>query len=62
MTSTIDQYALETTWSTRLTDDIILESIQGSIPKEMESIILGAITNLNNHKYIEDKEIFIIVF
>jgi len=62
MPNTIDQYALETTWSTRLTDDIILESIQGSIPKEMESIILGAITSLNSHKYIEDKEIFIKLF
>ena len=62
MTNAIDQYTLETTWSTRLTDDIILESIQGDIPPEMESNILGAITNLNTHKYIEDKEIFIKVF
>ena len=41
-----DQLALETTWSTRLTDDIILESIQGKIPPEMESNILGAINIL----------------
>jgi|LWDU01.1.fsa_nt_gi hypothetical protein len=62
MTNTTDQYTLETTWSTRLTDDIILESIQGSIPIEMESSILGAITSLNTHKYIEHREIFIKLF
>ena len=62
MPNTIDQYALETTWSTRLTDDIILESIQGSIPKEMESNIFGTIDHLNSHKYIDNKEIFIKIF
>ena len=54
-----DQYKLETTWSTRLTDDIILESIQGKIPPEMESNILGAINILNSNQYIDNKEIFI---
>ena len=57
-----DQYKLETTWSTRLTDDIILESIQGKIPTEMESNILGAINILNSNQYIDNKEIFIKVF
>ena len=46
-----DQLTLETTWSTRLTDDIILESIQGKIPTEMESNILGAIGSLNTVSY-----------
>tara|TARA_R100001530_G_scaffold33034_1_gene25964 strand:+ start:936 stop:2684 length:1749 start_codon:yes stop_codon:yes gene_type:complete len=62
MTNTTDQYALETTWSTRLTDDIILESIQGKIPLEMESNILGAINTLNSNQHIDNKEIFIKVF
>ena len=57
-----DQYALETTWSTRLTDDIVLEAIKGKVPLEMESSILGAIDNLNTHKYIDNKEIFIRLF
>jgi len=30
-----DQYKLETTLSTRLVDDIVLEALQGDIPEEM---------------------------
>ena len=62
MTEIIDQYTIETTWSTRLTDDIILESIQGQIPADMESNILNGIGFLNNNKHIDDKEIFIKLF
>jgi len=62
MSNITDQYTLETTRSTRLADDIVFESIQGSIPLEMESNILGNITNLNMHKYVEHKELFIKLF
>ena len=62
MSNITDQYTLETTRSTRLADDIIFESIQGSIPLEMESNILGNITNLNTHKHVEHKELFIKLF
>ena len=58
-TPSIDQYALETTWSTRITDDIVLKGIQGSIPADMETNLLNNISHLNNNKWIEDKEIFI---
>ena len=62
MSNITDQYTLETTRSTRLADDIVFESIQRSIPLEMESNILGNITNLNTHKYVEHKELFIKLF
>ena len=32
MNTTLEQYTLETSWSTRITDEIILEAIQGEIP------------------------------
>jgi len=62
MTEIIDQYTMETTWSTRLTNDIVLESIQGQIPADMESNILNGIGLLNTNKHIDDKEIFITLF
>lgn len=61
MTNNIDQYTVETTWSTRLYDSIILESIQGNIPPDMERIILNGITNLNRGS-VETRDIFIKVF
>ena len=57
----IEQYALETSWSTRITDEVILESIQGDIPFPMELSILEAITDLNSGK-VSNKEIFIKLF
>ena len=57
-----EQYALETTLSTRITDDIVLEAIQGHVPQEMESNIFGAISSLNTHKYIDNKDIYIKLF
>ena len=61
MTKT-DQYKLETTLSTRLVDDIVLEALQGDIPEEMETSILGHVTNLNTHNFVDNKEIYIKLF
>ena len=55
MTTNIDQYTIETTWSNRLAENIIMDSIKGKIPEAMESRILTVIEDLNNHKYIENK-------
>lgn len=57
----IDQYTLETTWSTRITDAIITESIQGDIPISMEMNILGNISELNRGK-VPNKDLFIKLF
>ncbi|SVE55590.1 uncharacterized protein METZ01_LOCUS508444, partial [marine metagenome] len=46
MNTAIEQYALETSWSTRITDEIVLESIQGAFPFSMELSFLDAITDL----------------
>ena len=62
MTISIDQYTIETTWSTRITDDIVLKAIQGDIPREMEVDIMNSIHHLNNNHWIEDKEIYIKLF
>ena len=43
MNTAIEQYALETSWSTRITDEIVLESIQGDVPFSMELNILEVI-------------------
>jgi hypothetical protein len=57
-----DQYKLETTLSTRLVDDIVLKALQGDIPEEMEKSILGHVTNLNSHNFVDNKEIYIKLF
>ena len=57
-----DQYKLETTLSTRLVDDIVLKALQGDIPEEMEKSILGHVTNLNTHDFVDNKEIYIKLF
>ena len=54
MTIDIDQYTIETTWSTRLADDIVLDSIQRKIPTDMETNIMNTITELNTNKWIEN--------
>ena len=59
MTISIDQYTIETTWSTRITDDIVLKAIQGDVPDNMETSILNNINHLNNNKWIDNKEIYI---
>ena len=59
MTTSIDQYTIETTWSTRITDDIVLEAIQGDVPQDMEVNIMNTIAHLNNNKWVDDKEIYI---
>jgi len=61
MNTTLEQYALETSWSTRITDEIILEAIQGEIPFNIELFILEAITDLNKGK-ISNKELYIKMF
>jgi len=61
MDTAIEQYALETSWSTRITDEIVLESIQGDVPFSMELNILEAITDLNRGK-VSNKEIYIKLF
>ena len=62
MTTTTDQYKIETTWSTRLVDDMVYKTIQEYIPLEMERSILGHVTNLNTHNFVDNKEIFIKLF
>ena len=57
----IDQYVLETNWSTRITDDIVREAIQGDIPAEMEAIIYDGINRIN-HGTVSSKVIFIKLF
>ena len=61
MNTAIEQYALETSWSTRITDEIVLESIQGEFPFSMELSILTAITDINRGK-VSSKEIYIKFF
>jgi len=61
MDTAIEQYALETSWSTRITDEIVLESIQGEVPFSMELNILEAITDLNRGN-VSNKEIYIKLF
>ncbi len=61
MDTAIEQYALETSWSTRITDEIVLESIQGEFPFSMELSILTAITDINRGK-VSSKEIYIKLF
>ena len=61
MNTAIEQYALETSWSTRITDEIVLESIQGAFPFSMELSFLDAITDLNRGT-VSNKEIFIKFF
>ena len=58
MNTAIEQYALETSWSTRITDEIVLEAIQGDIPFSMEINMLEAITDLNRGP-VSNKELFI---
>ena len=55
----IDQYTIETTLSTRLAENIIMESIKGQIPEDMKLKISNVIKDLNNHKHIDNEEIFI---
>jgi hypothetical protein len=57
----IDQYALETSWSTRLADDIVIEAIQGDIPLNMELKILDVLTEINRGK-VPTKDLFIRLF
>ena len=61
MDKVLDQYELETSWSTRVTDEVILEAIQGAIPFEMECNLLKTIGKLNNSK-ISNKDIYIKLF
>ena len=53
----LDQYALETSWSTRVTDSIIMNSVQGDLPISMEFAILAKIEEINTGK-VENSEIF----
>ena len=59
--SNLDQYALESSWSTRAADAIIAEAIQDDIPLAMEVGILDNIGQINRGK-VADKEIFIKFF
>lgn len=61
MSELIDQYNLETSWSTRMTDTIVIEAIQGDIPLHMEMTILQAIGELNQGK-VSNKDVFIKFF
>ena len=61
MSTAIKQFELETKWSTRITDEIVLKSIQGAITLEMQSSILNSIKQVNKGKR-DSKEIFIKFF
>ena len=61
MDKVLDQYELETSWSTRVTDEVILEAIQGAIPFEMERNLLKTIEELNTSN-VTTKDIYIKMF
>lgn len=61
MSAAIEQYVIETSWSTRVTDDIVNEALQGEIPPDMEANIYSNITKLNYGK-VSNKDIFIKLF
>lgn len=61
MNEQVDQYALETSWSTRATDAIITEAIEGDIPFGMEVTILSQIQDINRGK-VDNMDIFIKFF
>lgn len=58
----LDQYKIETTWSTRIEESIIMDSIKNDVPLEMETAILNKIAELNNNTHIENSEIYIALF
>jgi hypothetical protein len=57
----LNQYALETTWSTRATDAIIAESIKEDIPMSMEFQLLEQINEVNPGR-LSNGEIYIKLF
>ena len=59
--TTCDQYAMETSWSTRVADSIVLQAIEGEVPVGMELKILSVITEINHGK-VANKELFIKFF
>jgi len=61
MDTSLDQYALEISWSTRITDEIIVEAIQGAIPSDMELNLLKIIDELNRST-VSNKEVYIKLF
>ncbi len=61
METAIEQYIMETSWSTRASDQIISESIQGYIPKEMEYTIHKNICEWNYGR-MSNKDLFIKFF
>ena len=58
MDTSLDQYALEISWSTRITDEIIVEAIQGAIPFDLELNLLKIIDELNRCT-VSNKEVYI---
>ena len=54
-----EQYELESTWSTRKTDEIIMNSIDGDIPQEMELKIRTAIESMG---VTQTDELFVKLF
>ena len=58
----LDQYKIETTWSTRIEESIIMDSIKNDVPLEMETAILNKIAELNSNTHIENSEIYIALF
>jgi hypothetical protein len=64
MIADIDQYKIETTLSTRLTEDIIMKSInwEGEVKENIKLNIFNTIKQLNKYKHIDNTEIFNAVF
>ena len=64
MITDIDQYKTETTLSTRLTEDIIMKSInwEGEVKENIKLNIFNTIKQLNKYKHIDNTEIFNSVF
>ena len=58
----LDQYKIETTWSKRIEESIIMDSIKDDVPVEMETTILNKITELVTNSYAEPSEIYVALF
>jgi hypothetical protein len=59
--SELDQYLIESTWSTRATDAIIWQALQGHLPATTELSIHSALVELNTGS-VENSELFVKLF
>lgn len=62
MTTALEQYALEISWSTQAADDIVAEAIKGDIPLAMEFLIRDEISKRNDEEKISNEDLFVKFF